>query len=223
MRDIQTDSRQPAIGADDAPQDSRRDQEGAGLDCLDGPFQLDGVDSRWHTLLLPDRAAVFFPKCITSNLGRPRWTCYHPPTVVDIPPIEYSSTPSMPMQLQPGPHSHVLFTLLPGPDRKRTEQTYCYRLTYRNPVDSEVGCVMTWEVSGGRLTYQIALERDRAGELHLHCTCADAVYRADEEGRQCKHLRGLLAFASPGHAVLDPETAVPPVVLRASRPRGEAA
>ena len=42
---------------------------------------------------------------------------------------------------------------------------------------------MTWEVSGGRMPYQIALERDDAGSLRIHCTCADAVFRAEDEGR----------------------------------------
>jgi hypothetical protein len=51
---------------------------------------------------------------------------------------------------------------------------------------------MTWEVSGGRMPYQIALERDETGTLRIHCTCADAVFRAEDEGRFCKHVRGLL-------------------------------
>jgi hypothetical protein len=51
---------------------------------------------------------------------------------------------------------------------------------------------MLWHVSGGRLQYQIALERTESGNLHFHCTCADAVYRGENEGRFCKHIRGLL-------------------------------
>jgi uncharacterized C2H2 Zn-finger protein len=94
--------------------------------------------------------------------------------------------------------SPVLYTLLPGPSRKRADVTYRYRLTYRKGED-EPGCVMTWEVFGGRLSYQVAVERDEQGELHLHCTCADAVYRAEEEGRHCKHIHGLLAFGAPRH------------------------
>ncbi len=86
----------------------------------------------------------------------------------------------------------VLFTLLPGPDRKREARPYGYRLTYRNPDAEGVGCVMLWEVSGGRLGYQIALERDEAGGLRLHCSCADAIFRCEAEGRTCKHVRGLL-------------------------------
>ncbi|HXG09692.1 MAG TPA: hypothetical protein VNK04_07875 [Gemmataceae bacterium] len=102
----------------------------------------------------------------------------------------------------PWPPSCVLFTLLPGPDRKRTDSTYCYRLTYRSADDTAAGCVMTWEVSGGRLVYQIAVERDLKGDLHLHCTCADAVFRAEEEGRYCKHVRGLLAFGAPAPGMM---------------------
>jgi hypothetical protein len=86
----------------------------------------------------------------------------------------------------------VLFTLLPGPDRKRVARPYGYRLTYRNPDDDAAGCVMLWEVSGGRLHYQIAMERDESGSLRLHCSCADAIFRCETEGRLCKHARGLL-------------------------------
>ena len=86
----------------------------------------------------------------------------------------------------------LLQTLLPGPDRKRTQSPYGYRLTYRNPQQTLPGCVLSWEVSGGRMPYQIALERDEAGTLRIHCTCADAIFRAEEEGRLCKHVHGLL-------------------------------
>jgi hypothetical protein len=82
--------------------------------------------------------------------------------------------------------------MLPGPDRKRSATNYLYRLTYRNPNDRAPGCVMTWEVQGGRLLYQIAMERDDSGGLHCHCTCADAIFRAEVEGRSCKHVRGFL-------------------------------
>lgn len=44
------------------------------------------------------------------------------------------------------------------------------------------------------MPYQIALERDEADNLRLHCTCADAVFRAEEQGRFCKHIQGLLQF-----------------------------
>ena len=90
----------------------------------------------------------------------------------------------------------VLFTLLPGPDRKRVARPYGYRLTYRNPDADACGCVLLWEVSGGRLHYQVALERDESGALRLHCSCADAVFRCEAEGRLCKHARGLLEMGS---------------------------
>jgi hypothetical protein len=90
------------------------------------------------------------------------------------------------------PEPDLVFTVLPGPDRKRSFTAYGYRLTYRGPETD--ACVMLWEVSGGRLSYQIALERDERGDYHLHCTCADAIYRAEAEGRYCKHVQGLLAL-----------------------------
>jgi hypothetical protein len=82
--------------------------------------------------------------------------------------------------------------LVPGPDRKRTPRLYTFRLTYLNADSSVVGCILQWEVSGGRLGYQIAIERDEAGNLTPHCTCADSIFRAEEEGRLCKHIRALL-------------------------------
>ncbi len=105
-------------------------------------------------------------------------------------------------------HPHacpVLTALLPGPDRKRADAPYRYRLSYRNPLADAVGCVMIWEVSGGRLAYQIALERDEGGNLRVHCTCADAIFRCESEGRFCKHVHGLLQFARPEHAVPPPD------------------
>ena len=81
---------------------------------------------------------------------------------------------------------------LPGPDRKRLPHTYHYRLIYRNPQPAATGCVMLWEVTGGRLGYQIAWERTEAGKSVFHCTCADAVYRRESEPRYCKHIQGLL-------------------------------
>jgi hypothetical protein len=86
----------------------------------------------------------------------------------------------------------VVVTLLPGPDRKRVARPYAYRLTYRNPHAEAAGCVMLWEVDGGRLLYQVALERDESGAVRFHCSCADAVFRCEPEGRLCKHVRGLL-------------------------------
>lgn len=101
---------------------------------------------------------------------------------------------------EPGP----VGVILPGPDRKRLATLYCYRLTYRNSEEAGAGCVRLWEVAGGRLPYQIALERDESCHLHLHCTCADAIFRAEPEGRHCKHIRGLLKIAS-----LESEHALP--------------
>ena len=65
-----------------------------------------------------------------------------------------------------------------GPTRRRTPGLYYYRLIYRDALPDQPGCAAVWEVRGGRLRYQIALERDGAGRFHWHCTCADAVYRA---------------------------------------------
>src|SRR5437016_5216910 len=93
----------------------------------------------------------------------------------------------------------ALLTILPGPDRKRSAAPYSYRLVYRNPEPEAVGCVMTWEVSGGRLPYQIAIERHEAGDLRIYCTCADAVFRAENEGRFCKHVTGFLRVGRELH------------------------
>jgi hypothetical protein len=85
-----------------------------------------------------------------------------------------------------------LQTSLPGPDRKRCASEYRFRLTYRNHRTDEAGCVSVWEVVGGRLPYQIAVERVGAGSLVWHCSCADAVYRGDDGAHRCKHVAGLL-------------------------------
>jgi hypothetical protein len=90
--------------------------------------------------------------------------------------------------------SNAVFRLLPGPDRKRSESSYSYQLVFRNPREKEAGCVMLWQVVGGRMPYQIALERDSRNNLRFHCTCADAVFRCEGENRFCKHVRGLLEF-----------------------------
>jgi hypothetical protein len=93
----------------------------------------------------------------------------------------------------PLPAPAELFTSLPGPSRKRTPSPYCYRLTYRNPEPEAVGCALLWDVFGGRLPYQVALERQPGGSLRWHCTCADAVYRGEYRPHVCKHVRGLQA------------------------------
>src|SRR3712207_2369996 len=104
----------------------------------------------------------------------------------------------------------VLFTLLPGPTRKRTRSPYCYRLSYRSPEPEVPGCALLWEVFGGRLPYQVALERQASGGLRWHCTCADAVYRGESSDHLCKHVRGLqslgrgpLEEVAPGLASAD--------------------
>jgi hypothetical protein len=65
-------------------------------------------------------------------------------------------------------------------------------MNYRNADLEAVGCVMTWKVLGGRMPYQIAVERREDRCLKIHCTCADAVFRREEEGRLCKHAQGFL-------------------------------
>lgn len=93
---------------------------------------------------------------------------------------------------KPRPQIGILMVALPGPDRKRLPAAYQYRVTYRGPSADEPGCVMTWEVSGGRLPYQVALERTSAGRLRWHCSCADAVYRGEDDPKhRCKHVAGL--------------------------------
>jgi hypothetical protein len=92
----------------------------------------------------------------------------------------------------------VVYTSLPGPTRKRARSAYCFRLTYRSAEPSGSGCALLWEVEGGRLPYQIALEREDGGGLRYHCTCADAVYRGEADARHvCKHVRGLLTLGRP--------------------------
>jgi hypothetical protein len=87
--------------------------------------------------------------------------------------------------------STVVYTTLPGPTRARQPRPYRYLLTYRNPQPATPGCALLWEVEGGRLSYQIALEREETGRLRWHCTCADAIYRGEDERHLCKHVRGL--------------------------------
>ena len=94
---------------------------------------------------------------------------------------------------QPRPGYGVLCLVLPGTDRKRSLALYTCRVTYRNTVPDEPGCVMTWEISGGRLPYQAALERKADGSLRWHCSCADMVYRSEDDPRHlCKHVRGII-------------------------------
>ena len=95
--------------------------------------------------------------------------------------------------LPPKPSFALITLILPGPDRKRTPAPYHFRVTYRNPEPSEPGCVMTWEVLGGREAYQVALERAPEGHHRWHCTCADAVYHGENRNaHHCKHVQGLM-------------------------------
>lgn len=87
--------------------------------------------------------------------------------------------------------------VLPGPNRKRLPGEYSYRLVYRGDDIRSAGCLGIWEVTGGRDLYQVALEQQAGGWRVWHCTCADAVYRAEPRGRVCKHVLGLLAFGPP--------------------------
>jgi hypothetical protein len=104
------------------------------------------------------------------------------------------------MAKRAGGHKHgqlaadVSFATLPGPSRKRTPSPYCYRLIFSNPDPAVEGCALLWEVLGGREEYQVALERQRGGELRWHCSCADAIYRGENRPHTCKHVRGLLSL-----------------------------
>lgn len=87
----------------------------------------------------------------------------------------------------------VVAVSLPGPTRKRDLAEYRFRVTYRGTEVREPGCLMTWEVTGGRSRYQLALERTEAGDTRWHCTCADFEYRGDDRPRyRCKHVSGLV-------------------------------
>jgi hypothetical protein len=88
----------------------------------------------------------------------------------------------------------VVLAELPGPSRRRLPSPYRYVLSYRGADARAVGCLCTWEVLGGRMEYQIALEREESGTLTYHCTCADAVYRGADRPHLCKHVRGLMSL-----------------------------
>ena len=89
------------------------------------------------------------------------------------------------------PNKMVLLIELPGPTRKRLPAEYRFLITHRGPVQQDSGCVMTWQVKGGRMDYQISLEKT-ASAWRWHCTCADAVYRGDGNPQhQCKHVQAL--------------------------------
>lgn len=99
---------------------------------------------------------------------------------------------------QPRVKNPELMLRIPGPDRKRNLAAYTYRVTYRGPDPRATGCVTTWDVGGGRLPYQVALERTEAGVLQWHCSCADAVYRGERlQHYHCKHVAGLMDCLPP--------------------------
>jgi hypothetical protein len=94
----------------------------------------------------------------------------------------------------PSARTDILLADLPGPTRKRTPSRYGFRLTYRSHDPKAEGCMLLWDVYGGRLEYQIAVEREESGCLRWHCTCADWVYRNEDfPDYQCKHIRALRA------------------------------
>lgn len=89
----------------------------------------------------------------------------------------------------------IVTVVLPGPDRKRTPAAYQYQVSYRNPEPTEPGCVMTWQVTGGREEYQVAAERTEEGRLEWHCTCPDAIYHGYyRNAHRCKHVQGIQAL-----------------------------
>jgi hypothetical protein len=91
------------------------------------------------------------------------------------------------------PSGALILTVLPGSDRKRSPSMYTYRVSYRNPHPEESGCLMLWNVQGGRMEYQVALERTESGKFRWHCTCADAIYRSDVNPKHtCKHVQGVM-------------------------------
>lgn len=90
------------------------------------------------------------------------------------------------------PRRVTLLVEVPGPDRKRLPKEYRFNVSYRSREGAESGCFMTWEVIGGRMPYQIALEQTESGDRRWHCSCADAVYRGEDNPQhQCKHVQAL--------------------------------
>ncbi len=96
------------------------------------------------------------------------------------------------------PQQAVLVAMLPGPTRNRDEALYQYRVVFRNPEPHTDGCLALWHVSGGRITYQVALQRNIDGQFCWHCTCADHVYRHElDPNHYCKHIHALQEFMPP--------------------------
>jgi hypothetical protein len=93
--------------------------------------------------------------------------------------------------------ANFVLLLLPGPTRERDPQLYLYWLKHRADDPRAPGCIQLWDVTGGRMTYQIAQERGEDGSLSWHCTCGDAVFVSLDRGRYCKHLAALFDFLPP--------------------------
>ena len=114
------------------------------------------------------------------------------------------------MQKTEKPTFTLITLLLPGSDRKRRPAPYHYRITFRARPPVAPGCIATWEVYGGREEYQITLEKSPGNELLWHCTCPDAVYRAnDNNPHYCKHIRGLRELFELVTSEIDPEAPRP--------------
>ena len=98
-----------------------------------------------------------------------------------------------------GPQPPVLLTLLPGPDRKRVQRTYSYRLTYRNPQANAPGCRTIWEVTGGRLIYQIVLEQTAAGTLRCIAAVPTPSFARKAKAASASTSAVFSSSASPGN------------------------
>jgi hypothetical protein len=118
-----------------------------------------------------------------------------------------TTTPTTPQTNQNQRANFAIVTvLLPGPNRKRMPAPYQFNVSYRNPEPAEPGCVMTWQVNGGREEYQVALERTERGEMAWHCTCPDSVYSGENDPDYCcKHVQGLQALLKSSGARIEEE------------------
>lgn len=93
----------------------------------------------------------------------------------------------------------VVTAILPGPNRQRRPTRYAYCVRYRNPDPRQPGCLITWDVLGGRDDYQIAAEWTLDNRIAWHCTCPDAIFRGSRHpARFCKHIHGLFTVLNIG-------------------------
>lgn len=83
----------------------------------------------------------------------------------------------------------VMVCVLPGPDRKRTDHLYRFRMVHKG--DPSDPCQQVWQVDGGRQTYQVVLNHKGMWE----CSCAAGVY---SKSGPCKHAKCLMAFTGDG-------------------------